>query len=1062
MAWIGRAFGTSARGTTTHGDKQCQRLASLLHTASSTESALLTTRSRISTHSTSTTTLQHRRWIHSSLKSLKDTPTISSNATNSISSAETTTATAESKSILKVGSHLLRSTYVWTPELDAKVLGMRLEGSTWHEIGAAIGRDHAACHQRYLKELDPALHRQWTSEKIDQLNALVAQGRTWRQISEKLLITQSVCREKWTSMNPDLVEKARDLKRVVRPRKVRPVRESGASPVETYRKVGMLATSKSRWCAHMDALLLELMDRGLNWRQIGSVFGMVPMNCYIRYQHRLRPQLKAGWVPPKIDISNTPYYVLPQRIRPFPTTPKAATTGTETATTTATGGKTGFIPWLKTRQPLPKEASVPQGLLGVLSDDFTYDTRDLDSTKSRAWTPQEDEVISRGRENGASFKTIGEQLKIDPRLCHNRYYTVLDPDLKGKEWTPELIARLRFYTEQGIGWTTISNELGFHRIVCKEKYREITRSLEPSVGPSGTPSSQQQQSGVATASIAASASGGDEDSDMPSESDMEDDQDLEDRDGVMEDDDDYHDPVDEEGDFDDGDDDVDDDGDEDDEDDEDDDAIISMDGSDYSESIGEDDSVTVSSKRSRRRSKPAVPPTAPTVQEIWDQDSYMRERKKLWTTVEETALIRHVIRNGTRGWYEIAESLGGTHSAEECQAYWKYLDMPVVRHDQKPSKWGSQSEAKFWQLWLEMGSNYEEIARTLTEDYYGDADDIRDVSGAPVFEAKDCENLFAMRTRHLLKKDEADGRGGGGEGLNDSQLQKEYVEVALARSKPAPFKWTKEKSVIVQKLTRQRLKTRGVHINWVNWKWVARHVGDGATAQRCSVHWRALRKVELEKDTWTDEDILLLEKGIREVGTFPNLDTAAAVVGMDSESGRYRCGRGEPTMAGYRAIQRFYLPNHNVESLQRKYFLLSDKATEVTVQEYTAIMQAVDEYGEHQWDKVVKHLHSLPSTSTTSRSVHVATGWTKAPCRRVWESSYKHHLLYTPWSATEDLDLRESVEHLGQGDWMLISRFFPGKSSWQCRLRWCQITDPPFQSPVESSQPSTTPSQQQS
>lgn len=937
------------------------------------------------------------------------------------------------------GSHLLRNVYVWTPEIDAKILEMRLEGNTWHEIGAAIGRDHSACHQRYLKELDPALHRQWNPEKLERLNAMVADGKSWRYISEKLLITQSICREKWMSMNQELVQKAKEIKKLERPRVVRPVRESGISTVETYRKSGMLATLKYRWCTHVEALLLELKDRGLNWRQIGSVLGMVPMSCYLRYQHRLKPQLKSGWIPPKIDISNVPYYLLPQRVRPLPSKmlANAATdlisNSTASSASTATKGSGGFIPWLRTKNSLPKDNSVPAAILGVLSDDFSYDVREPISCRTRKWTPEEDRAIITGREQGASFKTIGEHLKLDPRICHSRYYTALEPVTHDKEWTPALVEKLRFYVQQGLSWSTIANELGFHRVICREKYLEISRSSEQSTGSSG---SHSQQNDTHTAS-GAIASG---DHVASRESDMEDDQDLKDRvDEMLEEE--YSDSDDDEDDyFDDGDRDSEND-DDDGVDDDDDDDIMHMGDTEEGE---EDDSMTVV-KRSRHTNKQKTPPiSAPTVRSVWDQESFMRERQKLWTTTEETTLIQHVIRNGIRSWDEISETLGGTHSAEECRAYWKFLDMPVTRHDRGRSKWSPQSEALFWVQWLERGSNYEEIARTLTENYN---EDDAPLGTAPVFEAKDCESLFTARTKHLRKD----------RGLDEAQLQKEYVEIALVQAKKPtpPFKWTKEKSVTLQKIIRQRLKTRGVQFNWINWRWVARHVGGGATAQRCSTHWRALRMVEMDKDAWTNEEVLLLEKGIREVGTTFNDD------GVAGETGDY--APSEPTVPGFRAIQKFYLPNHGVESLQRKYFLLSDKATEVTVQEYMAILEAVEEYGEHHWDKVVKHLRTLPSpsssssstgstlSSSVSRASSAGTAWTKAPCRRVWESSYKHNLLYTPWSAAEDLDLRDSVEHLGKGDWALISRFFPGKSAWQCRLRWCQITDPHFQ-------PSSSPS----
>jgi hypothetical protein len=47
--------------------------------------------------------------------------------------------------------------------------------------------------------------------------------------------------------------------------------------------------------------------------------------------------------------------------------------------------------------------------------------------------------------------------------------------------------------------------------------------------------------------------------------------------------------------------------------------------------------------------------------------------------------------------------------------------------------------------------------------------------------------------------------------------------------------------------------------------------------------------------------------------------------------------------------------------------------------------------------------------------------------------------------------LKKCVEQAGQREWVAVSRFFPGKSAWQCRLRWCQLTD--LVKPVSSTSP---------
>ncbi|KAI7816537.1 hypothetical protein BC939DRAFT_468732 [Gamsiella multidivaricata] len=449
-----------------------------------------------------------------------------------------------------------------------------------------------------------------------------------------------------------------------------------------------------------------------------------------------------------------------------------------------------------------------------------------------------------------------------------------------------------------------------------------------------------------------------------------------------------------------------------------------------------------------KKQKPISPSTT-TVHDVWDRESFVREVKKRWTPEEETTLIQHVIRNGTRAWQEISDALAGRHSAEECQGYWKHLDMPVRRAEKQSYKWEPHKEALFWRLWLESGSDFDEISRKLCnfKGFEGagalQSSDQGQSSTSSRITIQDCEELFTQRTQQLRKV--------AGEQQDDEVFRNDCVEMALMLSKPSPFKWDKEKSVKLQKLVRQRLKSRDIQVNWINWRWVARHVGGGVTAQRCCVHWRQLRKVEIDKESWTDEDILLLEQGIREIGpTFNHPDnqstssppsaTAAAAVSVDNSG-----SSSEPNLTGFRAIQRFYLPDRSIEAMQRKYFLLSDKGSTVTMREYMSVMDAVDEYGLDQWDKVVEALKSSLSSSSPSASGAQGSsfvGWTKAPCRRVWEASYRHHLLYTPWTFEEDRDLKESVDRIGLQEWVAVSRFFPGKSAWQCRLRWCQLTDP--------------------
>ncbi|KAG0203873.1 hypothetical protein BGX28_003973 [Mortierella sp. GBA30] len=1073
MAWVGLVIRKGVRGAGTGGEVVFSKSAlnlnnnnnnnRSLHVASLYSAASGPIVAHSHSHSSRTKILlrayhvrhPHRSWFHSSLKTRSE----------HFTSAEMSMYASSGKKGGKSGFPA-RNTYVWTEEIDKTIVDMRLEGSTWKEISEAIGRDPAACHQRYIKELDPSLQN-WTPQKLERLNALVAEGKSWRQVSDQLLITQAICREKWMSINQELVAQLKAKKTArKKPLSPDPVSSSSSSlRLGSLQETGLISVKRHRWCDHMDALLIDLKRRGLNWRQIGTVFGMVPMTCYVRYHYRLLPQMKSGWVPPEINSSNVPYYLLSDRIRPsvpavtatapssYPSSSHSDNSASPPSSSEISSAPAGLQNGSAPTTSSGNEEAVASNL-GIVDEDFSYDMHD--DFAPRVWTKEEDEAIIQCRQDGSSFSTIGQKLKIDPRQCYHRYCTALDPSVQGKEWTAGMVEKLRFFVEQGLAWTTIAKDLGFNRAACREKYREISR---PRPSPSASNrDAVSQSSGVVTSSTEVDQqTEGIEDKETVqlSEEDQNEDQYGHDEEPTEDHDEDAIDDFQDDYNAIDGDDESCDDGEDDGNS-----VLLDADASDDSEGIDDGEQIRTG-RRSGRSKQASAAEVSSTATDTWDQSSVLREVEKTWTPEEETTLIRHVLRNGTRGWQEISGTLEGRHSPEECRAYWKHLDMPVYRTEPQTSKWEPHREAQFWRLWLENGSNFEVISRKLSK-WRGSAENDskksqrHPPSALTIFTPEECQHLFKERTSHLLRA-QTDNASSTEE--VQEKFNKGCVEMALARSKPPVFKWDKEKSVKLQKLVRQRLRTRGVQVNWINWNWVARHVGEGASAQRCSVHWRSLRRFEMEKDGWTAEDILLLEKAVREVGTLFNQATPTSsspnfslTWGMDSASQSHG-----PTTSGFRAIQRFYMPDKSVETLQRKFFLLSDKATGVTLDEYMAIMDAVDRQGEDQWDEVVQSLRSSPSSSsplaaidastttagtTNSTSSGALAGWTKGPCRRVWESSYKHHLLYTPWSKEEDRDLEVTVKRIGQGDWIAVSRFFPAKSAWQCRLRWCQLTDP--------------------
>ncbi|KAK3828853.1 MAG: hypothetical protein J3Q66DRAFT_323735 [Benniella sp.] len=927
--------------------------------------------------------------------------------------------------------------YEWTPEMDAQIIEMRLEGNTWQEIGEAIGREHSLIRLRYMRGLDPALYRGWTPERIEYLNTSVAQKKTWREISEELLMSQAACRAKWASLNADVIarEKNEKMMRRIASRAHLP----GRPPTPPFYLSGMVGVRRTTWSKHMDALLVDFKSRGLNWKQIGSLFGMMPMTCYARYHQHIVPRLGKGWVPPTLDTSNVPYYLLSDRKhQPAVGTSDASLPGSSGALSET--GKTEETEETGKAETGKPTAIPAQPTLGLVSDEYLYNTHE--NIPTRTWTQEEDDFIIQSRETEIPFKDIGDHLDIDPQYCHHRYFTVLYPRIKNITWTPTRLEKLLYYVEQGLAWSTIANDLGFHRVACKQKYKEITQPYSSSTGAEeGTAHSTHHGAMTTAPDLLGSESGtpSGHEADRSLELDGDDDDVEQHSDDVVEDlEDEKEEDIDGSGEVDED--------------------LLDSESPDLEDTTEDSfDNVTGgwSGKRDLAEASSVV------VQSIWDKDSKMREIQRTWTSEEETVLIQHVIRNGTRGWQEVSRALDNRHSAEECRAYWKHLDMPVreLKSSWRGCEWKPLREAQFWRLWLENGSDFEAISERMNRE-----SEMKMVLPHRATNAitttvtpDDCKHLFEYRTQQLRMEH--------GENYDHERFQKDCAQLALQRSVPRTFIWDKESSVKLQKLVRQRLKTRGVQVDWVNWKWVARHIG-GVAAFSCSYHWRSLRNLERTGDAWTEKEILLLEQGVREIGsTFNDADHSLSSTSFLGSS-------SEPSLSGFKAIQKFYLPHRTAGIIQRKFFLLSDKASKVTLDEYMAIMDAVDEHGVDQWDVVAKSLKSpvsseklsssTPTTAsptttssaslasstssvleTTSRAQsQVLSGWKAAPCRRVWEASYKHHLLYTQWTPEEDEDLKKCVEQTEQKEWVAVSRFFPGKSAWQCRLRWCQLTDP--------------------
>lgn len=91
----------------------------------------------------------------------------------------------------------------WTPERDAKLIGMRRDGFSWAQIAHYFGR-HKCSVQAHLRVAlrqaeQGAKSRPWTEEENALLFKLREQGLQWVEIAERIGRTAAACssRCKW-------------------------------------------------------------------------------------------------------------------------------------------------------------------------------------------------------------------------------------------------------------------------------------------------------------------------------------------------------------------------------------------------------------------------------------------------------------------------------------------------------------------------------------------------------------------------------------------------------------------------------------------------------------------------------------------------------------------------------------------------------------------------------------------------------------------------------------------------------------------------------------------------
>ncbi|KAG0043278.1 hypothetical protein BGZ83_011636 [Gryganskiella cystojenkinii] len=262
-------------------------------------------------------------------------------------------------------------------------------------------------------------------------------------------------------------------------------------------------------------------------------------------------------------------------------------------------------------------------------------------------------------------------------------------------------------------------------------------------------------------------------------------------------------------------------------------------------------------------------------------------------------------------------------------------------------------------------------------------------------------------------------------------------------AKDDAFGWDKELSVRLQAVIRQGYKSKTVDLDDINWQWVARNVHPDVTSRVCKNHWKFLheRSSSVSRVVWRHEDIKRLEEGIRILG--PNRMTE---------------------------IRDYFLPGMTKDDVMRHWYKISDKATLIDEEEYYRLLEIIQELRASSDVQETSVNTSLAIVSAKTKisppasgidwaevAKRMGHGWTRLPCKRVWESSFDYLVLSgtdsksptlakatgLDWTSNEDNMLLRMVKFVGRDDWFSVARALQlGKTAWQCRLRWCQLLGP--------------------
>ncbi|KAF9135835.1 Myb-like DNA-binding domain protein [Mortierella sp. 14UC] len=427
--------------------------------------------------------------------------------------------------------------------------------------------------------------------------------------------------------------------------------------------------------------------------------------------------------------------------------------------------------------------------------------------------------------------------------------------------------------------------------------------------------------------------------------------------------------------------------------------------------------------------------------------------KLVWTPEEDERLFRAVIRLGPpelqpKIWTMIKDAFRDViRTSDDYRARWRDLDMPPLERE-----WDLSEKTRFWRRWLEYqnaGSLLHQLAQPhdrsssmqsvleprpllmkpsheISPQSRMEAWDLI-AEGLEYRHGRDCQIYFDRTTRNFPK---------------DPELFRYLTfELAKAYVEPRAVPWSSDAARLLVATVNSFLQADKV----VKWESVALALDHQYTAAQCEAKWLYWsqnhvpspdatttdgrdkkddpeRKSELEqlltsegaievksdctvnkegeRRLWTDKEVELLKKGVKEYGL------------------------------QWSKIRDTYLPHRATQMIHERYWRMQGKKRgRFSEKERSKLETAIEIFGEDaDWELIAGQV----------------PGRTASQCRKNWKYSKTHHIhkVDEPWTDQDRERLKSAVAKFGKKKWTLVSEFVVGKTPDQCRNEWREKLDP--------------------